>query len=109
MSTPARPPCNPTRLNRLIQNPKDKMALYQLWQSSQNQQDVKNVQKLWNYQNLKPEPNYLTQNYKPLNEFTFFNGVLSPDPEAKINTPNPIPYNILAQRTGNYQAGAWFR
>lgn len=109
MSRPSRPRQSINRLDRLIQNPRDLTAIYQLWQSSQNQQDVNNVRAVWDYQNLKTRPYYLNQPYKPLNDFTFFNGKYNNDPLAKIDTPDPIPYNTLAQKTGNYQKHAWWR
>jgi len=109
MSRPRPPRQSINRLDRLIQNPGEVTAIYQLWQSSQDQQDVNAVRAIWDYQTLKPRPHYLDQQYKPLNEFTFFDGVDNNDPLAKIDTPNPIPYEVLAQRTGNYPVGAWWR
>ncbi len=110
MSAPPRPRASVNHMDRLIQNPHDLTAIYQLWQSSQDQQDVNAVRTIWDYQNIKTRPRYLDQTYKPLNDFTFFNGKYNTDPLAKIDTPDPIPYHTLAQRTGNYPThGLWWR
>lgn len=110
MSAPSKPRQSLNRMDRLIQNPQDLTAIYQLWQSSQDQRDVDAVRSVWDYQNIKTRPRYLDQPYKPLNTFTYFNEQYTNDPLAKIDTPAPIPRPILAQQTGNYPThNLWWR
>lgn len=110
MSHPSPPRQSLDRMDRLVQNPGDLVAIYQLWQSSQDQQDVDAVRSIWDYCNIKARPAYLNQQYKPLNDFTYFNGTDSKNSLARINTPQPTPYAVLAPQVGNYPThNLWWR